>query len=141
MAGFFEAYGNERSVSFEGTRIIRRRLSTGAGDYGDPDICLISADGMKYDVHKQVLSVTCELFHDMFMIAQQATGNINNETPEIPLFETSDIVELILPLAYRKSANYLRDKPYTDLVKCLKLAHRLGMPLVVDAISIYLEKQ
>jgi hypothetical protein len=73
----------------------------------------------------------------MFQLASSDAkeGNL----PSIPLHEKSSVIELVLPLVYRKSAAGLRNQSFDTLVSCIKLAHRLGMPLVVDHISIFLE--
>ena len=68
-----------------------------------------------------------------------ASPDDDEELPRIPLLADSETIEMILPLAYRKSAAELRQKPYKLLVQGLKLAHRLGMPMVVDLFAIFLE--
>lgn len=57
------------------------------------------------------------------------------ELPKIPLMADSEAAEMILPLVYRQPVAALRSKTYKQLLKGIKLAHRLGMPMVVGQRS------
>ena len=70
--------------------------------------------------------------------AESAEGD---SLPRIPLFAHSRIVEMVLPLMYRGSPTALRTMPYADLVAALKLAHRLGLPMAVSCLAMFLEAQ
>jgi hypothetical protein len=73
---------------------------------------------------------------------RSARNGVNPRAPtRIQLRATSSVIELVLPLVYRRSASGLRQQPFEIQVSCLKLAHSLGMPLIVDQLSIYLEAQ
>lgn len=87
-----------------------------------------------------MLSAACSCFDDLFstVASEDRTDSV---LPHIPLFEMAQTIAHVLPLAYRQSAQPLRSLPFQQLVDCLKLADKLGMPLAVDAISMYLEAQ
>lgn len=107
----------------------RRKLTE--ANFGAADVVLISSDGIEYPSHRAMLSAACETFSDMF---DTASGDAcDTDLPRIPLLADSEAAEMILPLVYRKPVAALRSKTYKQLLKGIKLAHRLGMPMVVGA--------
>lgn len=95
-----------------------------------------SDEGIEYPAHSNVLKLSCEAFEAMF---EAATSD--EDLPKIPLLADSATMEMILPLAYRKSAAALRSREYGELLEGTRLAHRLGMPMVLDLLSVFLEDQ
>ena len=85
-----------------------------------------------------MLSAGCDCFDDMFSsITPPADGS--DELPRVTMFEDAETIALLLPLAYRQSGEPLRKLKYRQLEKCIRMADKLGMPLAVDLIGIYLE--
>lgn len=83
-----------------------------------------------------MLKLSWEAFEAMFeAIAQE------EKLPRIPLLADSATIEMILPLAYRKSVGTLRKRSYDDLTAGLRFAHRFGMPIVVVMLPVFLEEQ
>lgn len=95
---------------------------------GDPDVIIYSDDNVEFPAHKSQLTAACDAFSAMFDAVAEAA---DAETPRIPLLVDSATAEMILPLAYRSSAAALRTRKYEELVRGIRFAHRLGMPMVV----------
>lgn len=104
-----------------------------------------SDDGIEFPAHKSRLVTACDLFADMFDIANPNIRDSASESPddilEVPLLECAQAIGFVLPLAYRNGPGNLSGQDYDTLMRCLKFAHRLGMPLVVDCIAHYLFPQ
>ena len=109
----------------------RRRLVE--GNFGEHDVLLVSSDNVEYPSHRAQLSASCDVFSDMFEAAMAEDEGV--ELPKIPLMADSEAAEMILPLVYRQPVAALRSKTYKQLLKGIKLAHRLGMPMVVGERS------
>lgn len=114
-----------------------RRIKLTEADMGPPDVILYSDDNVEFPSHKSQLIAACDAFAGMF---DAVAGGEDAEVPRIPLLIDSTTAEMILPLAYRSSAVSLRTRKYKELVKGIRFAHRLGMPMVVgEPCFLYLQ--
>ena len=67
---------------------------------GSPDICIVSVCGKPFPMHKKVLSVSSEMFSNLFDASTADPEDAVDGLPAIKMQERCDILTLVLPYCY-----------------------------------------
>ncbi|TCD65994.1 hypothetical protein EIP91_001941 [Steccherinum ochraceum] len=109
----------------------------------DRDVVLLSADQVKFACHKAVLSIASPFFADMFSLPQKPGSSISpsnddsvesDETPIIPVAESSKVLDTLLRLIYPTDTPALDDQAHVAEVFCT--AKKYQIPGSSNCLSI-----
>ena len=120
---------------------------------GSPDICIVSACGKPFPMHKKVLSVSSEMFSNLFDASIADPQDAVDGLPAIKMQERCEILTVVLPYCYdisyarqlqhhlgthlqtnRASGLVARTKKYglTNSLNILRFAHKSGVWRAVE---------
>jgi hypothetical protein len=88
----------------------------------DGDLILVSADGVRFRAHRKNLSVHSTIFSDADTISE------STQIPEeVPLTETSDVLEPLLKFMYQQPQPDLDNAPFGTLADLTKAVEKYGI--------------
>lgn len=102
-------------------------------DSPDADLVLVTCEATRrFHVHRSILSIASPFFHDMFSLPQKQPHTPNDDTPEVQMTETEQVLEALLRFIYPVEDPHISS--LTELSRILEAAVKYEMSCVISAL-------